>query len=467
MDVLKREKDESVYYHPTARGIGADAAKKFDNINYYIDNISSLKPRAPDADLPILVEDEFKVLQRYINQSSKYASWSLPIHNTDVIVGNYAKDVLTKEQVEYWNEFKADLMKSRDDIGDIERLFYKGFVQNAIGLNPFTALKHISTLVLANNVIPQKYIISSLGEFPKAGVDIVKNFDILSGDVKSWNPVMTRMMASDYGLLRVTGNAAELRSIIDGDGKVRIKTPKGEVTISGKDTLTMMKSVETATDAVVWRSAEKYVADAFPHLKDQEHFDKVEQLFMDAINDSQPSFDQANRSLLSKRKGTINRAFTIFSGQLTAQYNAFARRSILSLNDPSPKNNLLTAKAFANVFIANAAIVATIDVLRQQALGKKKEDITDDFMHDFIREQAAGVPFIGRIFQEILDKKQKGYWAEDVTAPVLGPIHDLTKAGSEALKENPEKALKAMKDFTEKAVGFPSIVDKTITKAVE
>jgi hypothetical protein len=136
------------------------------------------------------------------------------------------------------------------------------------------------------------------------------------------------------------------------------------------------------------------------------------------------------------------------------------------INNPTPANKYMFAKSFVNAFVINALIVGTVDSFRQSALGKKP--VTDeDYWKNIMREQASGIPFYGKIIEEVMARGEKGIFAEGINYPTLQTIDLATKAVSEAIEGNGEKAMEEAIRFGSRAAGIPSTPGRILKKIAE
>lgn len=471
------------FYYPLIPFEGKDTPNNYMKKNRFIDDISSHKSRSPSGETRYYIGDIFEVMNNRITSGAKYSSFAVPIHNGEVMIEKYAKPFMQehgmKQQQEYWNKFKYHLSNPEDNIGEFEKKLTQGFVYSAIGLNPFVNLKNLASIPMASSVIRTKYLVAQAPTIAKVFAYMAKNHGMLSADKPINNPLLQEMIDhSDFANLRIHGNNTEAQELAQNGYEINVDTKvlgkDVKVRMKGSDTLKGLKNSDTAMGAGIWEAAKAQIDAEHPYLEkgSDDYWNKVDEVYTEAVTAAQSSMDEVNRSFYSKggfaeQRGTINRVLSLFAGQQFAQFNMFADRALNLINNPTPSNRNQFAKAFMNVFMVNALAIATIDTLRQQALGKPAPDVSKEYMQNIFRASYSTIPLIAPFIDLVLSKTESGIWGHDLTYPALQTINEAGKAVADGIKGNEEQAMKESLDFTTRIMGVPNFPLRVAKKIAE
>ena len=128
---------------------------------------------------------------------------------------------------------------------------------------------------------------------------------------------------------------------------------------------------------------------------------------------------------------------------------------------------VMDAKSVANIFILNTLMVGSIDSLRQQALGKPAKDKDKQWLDDMAQSGVKSMPILGGVMAAVLQKVEGKQFTGDLSLPVLEWLNKGTTGVADAIKDNPDKAIKELTDFGAYTLGVPLQPIRGIRKLAE
>ena len=461
------------FYYPLVHGDGIKSYEDYLTSNKFMDDLRSTKSRSPEKNANYLVVDAMQLMNTYINTNSKYAAYAMPLKNIDVYLkeaDSFIRDNDMLRYVEWYNKFKKEFEDpSPDKLGEIGKRLLSGFVISRLGLNPFVTLKQYSSLFIANNVIPYKYIISSLDVLGKNAGGVIKSF--VPGLKVEFDDVMNEMLEHSATARRrlnagqnyfdelVKSGIKDYETVVFGKN---IKVPFSKMTQN-------ISAADRAVSSVYWVAAKKQVeSETSLSIGSKEYWNAVNDIYLEAVVQSQSSIDDVNRAHITKDANILVKGLTLFSGQAFSNYNSFMGSVIEHANNPNSSNKMRVARSIMNVYVYNALMVAAIDSLKYAQNGDDEDKLKKKAMRSMISNSYQNLPILAPIIDEVWTKIDNPRLSRDINYPVLQVINDGASLIGNLANEKYERAVIEGIKFGAEGIGIPmypfDAANKIITK---
>lgn len=455
-------------YFPIVHGEGQDAIKTFMKSNSFVNDISSHKSRSPSSSEVYYAGGALATMEAYVDDNAQYIGFAMPVRNMNLFMKKneeFFKDKKMQKYVEWWNFTRENIFNPTQSIlGSIEQQLLEAFVISRLGLNPFVFLKQFTSIPLASTVIPAKYIKASMGEFFGTLKDEFRNYDTFSewmGRDKQMIATLEEMKTySPYALSRLTHGVNEMEKHILAHENTFTKYFEK---VTGKkiqmdDFMKWIRSADAATGAMMWSASKKMVtADMGLVEGTDEYWRAVDDLYTEAVIESQSSIDEINRPMFPKEGTLFAKSLSLFAGQTFSNFNAMASRFIEYANDPSAKNKMKFYQSFMNVIVVNALMVAAVDTLRSGAIGvdSPDKDEMDIFGEKFTRAMYQNIPIIAPVVDAVVSKYENPVFGRDFGYPIFEVVNDGAAVIANGMRGKEDKAIREMVYFGAGLTGLP------------
>lgn len=356
------------------RALTSEYAPIYTNQNYVghetgmmdatVEGVGALKSRQYSKN-PTYNVSAFDAFNRHVDAAARFVGYAIPIRNMQTLMNWRGKNTSMRDEIshkwldsgtKYIDDLMTDLQQTK--IND------KGFIDNEVGK---LLSNYVSGVFGANPGIVFKQFMSYPQFASQMGWDTMPN-------PKKFTKVDTALIDKytpelAYRLLGyATPEAAAMRQNKNG-----ITETKVGGFILGGGAITAMDGF---TVARAWPWAENYVTKHFPNLEKgtQEEinagkspfYQKVAEVFNDAVNTTQPMYDTMHRAKIMQSGGGLQRAFTMFKTVPLQQYNTL-RRAFGELqeakNGGSQEQKKAAARTAANAVTATLASAAGLELV--------------------------------------------------------------------------------------------------------
>jgi hypothetical protein len=491
MEGFDLEKIEN--YFPMFHGEHNPDINKSKNI---IEDMRNLRLRTSNG-LAVRLEDPFKVLSGVEMSNASYIAYAIPIHNATKMIDSLNKNRLDEDdEGDYIGQLKGVIARIQDnsllystqgdkDAGKLMSKLQGNFSVALLAYNPGVIFKQQLSLITARASINEKYIRKSganLGIVSLINpVDLFKRLTLKGSstmlpvewkqitDNRIYQILMKHPMYRDRfnGMVsRETGEAVMGRRIHDDlitipgmkgkDGKpVQISKSRLMMGITMMDSLTIMRlyaSVELETKD---RMGE---ADFKNLTAEQIELHNVNRL-QEIIDETQPTFDQTNRSGLAANTDPRIRVLTMFSSA-TQKIGQQMLDSMIEYNQNPTKANLkkLTIRMYESAILTGAGI-ASINILWAMMKGGWDDDdydsIGETYALEMLKSSIGSIHGVGSALNIITSQLDSKPYSVDIQDPVIGMIQEGAEATANLTKGNFLKAIKGYTNVTAKGVGIP------------
>jgi hypothetical protein len=457
------------FYYPLIHGTGISSYEDYLKQNKFVDDLRSAKARSPQVHANYLVVDALQLMNNYVDANTKYASYATPLKNIDVYLKNsdefFKKNDMMK-YVNWYNKFKKEFEDpSPDKMGEIGKRIMSGFVISRLGLNPFVTLKQYSSIFVSNNVIPSKYIVSSLDELAKNAGGVIKSF--IPGKTIPFDKTMKEMLEHSATARRrlnagqnyfdelVKSGIKDYETVVFGKN---IKVPFSKMTNN-------IAAADRAVSALYWVAAKKQVsAETNFTTGSREYWNSVNDIYSKAVIESQSSMDDVNRPHMTKDANILVKGLTLFSGQSFSNFNSFIGNVIEHANNPSKDNKMKVARSIMNIYVYNALMVAAVDSLKYAQNGDDEDKLKKKAFRSLISNSYQNIPIVAPIVDEIWSKVENPRFAREINYPVLQVINDGASLIGNLSNEKFDKAVTDGIKFGAEGIGLPAYPIESVQK---
>lgn len=300
-------KSELGVYDATAEGVGNLKSRQFSKNPSY--NIGA-----------------FDAFERHVEQTARFVGMAIPARNWQTLLNwrereNSMADIITHDWGDESLKYIQDLVQTlqggtastRDSVSMGAEKVFSNYIGAVFGANPSIVFKQLGSIPLAG-----------------AWLDF-KNFPS-PGQVKRIDRSLIEKYTQELDWRTLGYSTPETKQLKENPNWTQ--TNKFTNFIFGGGAITAMDGWAAS---VLWPWAENKVRDEFPELEtgSQEQIDsgsspfyqKVAEVFNEAVARSQSTSDEMHRGTLRKSKNPVTRAFTMFKSDSSQTYNALRQRA--------------------------------------------------------------------------------------------------------------------------------------------
>lgn len=300
-------KSELGVYDATAEGVGNLKSRQFSKNPSY--NIGA-----------------FDAFERHVEQTARFVGMAIPARNWQTLLNwrereNSMADIITHDWGDESLKYIQDLVQTlqggaastRDSVSMGAEKVFSNYIGAVFGANPSIVFKQLGSIPLAG-----------------AWLDF-KNFPS-PGQVKRIDRSLIEKYTQELDWRTLGYSTPETKQLKENPNWTQ--TNKFTNFIFGGGAITAMDGWAAS---VLWPWAENKVRAEFPELEtgSQEQIDsgsspfyqKVAEVFNEAVARSQSTSDEMHQSALRKSKNPVTRAFTMFKSDSSQTYNALRQRA--------------------------------------------------------------------------------------------------------------------------------------------
>ena len=300
-------KSELGVYDATAEGVGNLKSRQFSKNPSY--NIGA-----------------FDAFERHVEQTARFVGMAIPARNWQTLLNwrereNSMADIITHDWGDESLKYIQDLVQTlqggaastRDSVSMGAEKVFSNYIGAVFGANPSIVFKQLGSIPLAG-----------------AWLDF-KNFPS-PGQVKRIDRSLIEKYTQELDWRTLGYSTPETKQLKENPNWTQ--TNKFTNFIFGGGAITAMDGWAAS---VLWPWAENKVRAEFPELEtgSQEQIDsgsspfyqKVAEVFNEAVARSQSTSDEMHRGTLRKSKNPVTRAFTMFKSDSSQTYNALRQRA--------------------------------------------------------------------------------------------------------------------------------------------
>lgn len=461
-------------------------------------------------DEALRIGDAIRVLTHAKNSGALYSSYALPISNVRKLVKSLQSEYIGEQEAEYFDAIEGT-MKIIEDSSSLyssqgAEKFEKtinnmtsNFAVSVLAMNIGVMIKQPISYLTAMEVIDKKFLkMAGWGVGGIVGIsvkDVIKSLEytgVKAGETMlpfEWNldkknPIYMEMvkhspkMRARFGGLvsKEAGEALMNREI--GSDKIKMPWKKKDgtnVKISKARTMEGIKIFDSATIMSIWKAAKfeaaEYYTELNPNAKEgtqeyNEYWEHIEGRVNEIVNQSQPTYDAANASGLSKMKSPIARVFSMFSSARQKVAMLLIDGAVKYVNNPSPENKAKLFKRILNVGVTTSMTLALIDMLKMATFYGMDDDEIESFItYSIINNNMSYFYGIGNLTALVTSQMDDKPWHKNMQHPFEVAVQETSQALSHLFKGNVDKAFNKSLDVTLKTLGLPTAA-KTYSKAV-
>lgn len=468
-------------YYPMITGRGKDSVRTFLKQNNFVNDIASQKARSATLDTVYYAGNAFQRMESYVQDNAQYAAYALPLMNMKRFLANNEAYLIQngmKDYIEWFNKTERHMFEGDpNELGKVGSMLLNGFVVSRLGLNPFVDLKQFTSVPLATTAIPSKYILKAQKALFGTLVAQMKNYDIFTdwmGKDKQMVAILEEMKNHNpYAFSRIVGGTNEVQKAIQEGWfrKTKLRFAGREIEISNQDFLKNIKTLDNATGAMIWQAAKTMVeTETSLTPGSQEYWDKVNDLYMKAVTESQSSIDDWNRPYFPKSGTILSRSLSLFAGQSFAAFNGFLNRMIDYRYNPTPATRAKFYKSFMNIFVINSLMVAAVDTLRWSLLSPDADDPEKEkeiFDTSLFRAMYQNLPILSPIIDAAYNSYQDPVFGRELSYPIFEIINNGADLVANAAKGKEDKAIEEAVYFGAGTIGLPLTPIRAAKKAFE
>ena len=388
------------------------------------ENMSLLQART-GAEIPLVIEDVFDVIDSQLRQVSEYKGFAVPLRNAKLVFGN--ADVKNTLDVAFDGRMKApidDLIKNLDGgtyIDDANQKFIGKLISNtqmaALGFNPKVWFNQLASLPNAMAEIEPKYI-------AKAFTQQAPTVDFMS----KYSPVLW-----ERALGMVSRETAETLS-------KGTKLAEWSVVPIQKFDMEVMKKLWSAVD---FKLKDAIDAGQFKYTYGSDEFyEAVARETERIIYRTQPNYNSMFRSQAGRQRDVIGRTMTLFSTQRNKNYNMLTDAFIDYQATGSVKS---MAKTIPSVLAASVTIAA-LNTAQKKIRGRETS-----FVKDTIGSFASNVYLMGQVYAKLFE----GYDIDNIAESGINDLFDAMETVADPDKTFGEKMFKLTDSVAKLFVGLP------------
>lgn len=468
-------------YYPMITGRGKDSVRTFLKQNNFVNDIASQKARSATVDTVYYAGNAFQRMESYVQDNAQYAAYALPLMNMKRFLANNEAYLIQngmKDYIEWFNKTERHMFEGDpNELGKVGSMLLNGFVVSRLGLNPFVDLKQFTSVPLATTAIPSKYILKAQKALFGTLIGQMKNYDIFTdwmGKDKQMVAILEEMKNHNpYAFSRIVGGTNEVQKAIQEGWfrKTKLRFAGREIEISNQDFLKNIKTLDNATGAMIWQAAKTMVeTETSLTPGSQDYWDKVNDLYMKAVTESQSSIDDWNRPYFPKSGTILSRSLSLFAGQSFAAFNGFLNRMIDYRYNPTPATRAKFYKSFMNIFVINSLMVAAVDTLRWSLLSPDADDPEKEkeiFDTSLFRAMYQNLPILSPIIDAAYNSYQDPVFGRELSYPIFEIINNGADLVANAAKGKEDKAIEEAVYFGAGTIGLPLTPIRAAKKAFE
>ena len=393
--------------------------------NATIEGMGMLKDRKTKASNPILLEDITRVLERQIDNVSRYYGLAIPVRNMNKVLnvsyvdsGKSVKRSITnqfgKAGMDYITKMMSDIQgggRSPNSLFDVVKGKFAGSV---LMLNLSVTMKQTASYPTAAAVLGWKPLAKALAKGGK------ENTVISAAD---------RSLIDKYTPLlwyRNQGNSTSELGDITNKSTLESKVPW---------LLGWIQKADSATVGRLWYAAEYYVDDHYSSLEkgSDTYYQRVAEAFNRAVEETQPNYTTMQRPDVLRSDNALVRSMTMFMTQRLQNanilYDSFANlraKAAVHKQQGTARSQLdlrSARKEFANAVssqIVSAAVISLMTLFSKALLRKmdpyRDEDgmlteesigsqVIDDFLSTIAGSFLGGSELFDLIYNSLYRKK--------------------------------------------------------------
>lgn len=468
-------------YYPMITGRGKDSVRTFLKQNNFVNDIASQKARSATVDTVYYAGNAFQRMESYVQDNAQYAAYALPLMNMKRFLANNEAYLIQngmKDYIEWFNKTERHMFEGDpNELGKVGSMLLNGFVVSRLGLNPFVDLKQFTSVPLATTAIPSKYILKAQKALFGTLIGQMKNYDIFTdwmGKDKQMVAILEEMKNHNpYAFSRIVGGTNEVQKAIQEGWfrKTKLRFAGREIEISNQDFLKNIKTLDNATGAMIWQAAKTMVeTETSLTPGSQDYWDKVNDLYIKAVTESQSSIDDWNRPYFPKSGTILSRSLSLFAGQSFAAFNGFLNRMIDYRYNPTPATRAKFYKSFMNIFVINSLMVAAVDTLRWSLLSPDADDPEKEkeiFDTSLFRAMYQNLPILSPIIDAAYNSYQDPVFGRELSYPIFEIINNGADLVANAAKGKEDKAIEEAVYFGAGTIGLPLTPIRAAKKAFE
>ena len=456
---LSKENDRSMdlFGRLTAAISGSDKAKI----------LGSLKERKATGNAPVKLIDPLVAVKSYqhtVSNAIGYAKFGAKLDGFSAENGRAIQENYGKNWASTLSDYRDTFAGDSQALGRGDRIVSTLLslrAQSILGYNPFVALKQTGSAWSA----------AATGMIGKGkGLKMVKDtLAFVTTKTDEREAIVAEMLEnspfykqrSESGKINIdigdlADNLSEGQSVTDiprrvldkmGLGDLVDKIGKAKEGTALKDGMEMIKRMDEATMAAVWKQTKDHLFGS-DGPKTPEDWAELNRVFTDVSIDSQPTYSMGSRTLNQMKRNISAKMFTQFSSQ-TAKNFGIAYRGTLELANSSrtPEDFAAWGEAVIPLLIQNAQIAAitllgqqTTSVVRENVFGgdenrrsrmeKKFDTVTQRFLVEYLNGAVGQVPGSGPILKQITSGVV-GAPVYDLGAPILSELGALSSGLSD------------------------------------
>lgn len=459
-----------------------------------VEDIRQAKHRIGGAK-QLAVGDVYQKMQSYINATSHYSSFALPVRNARMLLFEMQKQGLFDGGNEIFYNRINEYLSDNEDLSQLNKFttsakvfnrimgkFYVGVLGWNLWVAPKQTVSYLSTIAMLGDRKYGKYIIDTVNLAP----EILKQFNV--GSIK--NPVFNEMMEKNplakirfYGLMNQelgellhSGTFGDFYTNIMGGFGGQIESSARK---AGKwyvrNAMNLIRTFDTGVVFGQWKASKQYVTEktGLTESDGDPYWQEVISLHNQLIRETQSTYDMANRAAISRREDPVVRSLNMFASQPIKNFNLMAKGLVdYYLTDDPAKKALakkFAAKSMLNVIVFQSVLLALLDTTRDALLGYDDEDEKlQSAIGRSISYSFGNLPFGGVYSTQIGNLIAQ---SDNFTNPTTSPLHDLINIGGEAIEnlgdgEFEQLAEKLLLDGS-KYAGIPIRPFKDINTVIE
>ena len=483
------------------------------------DFLGSRYSKKGNENSPIRISDTYQIVNSYIDATSNYIGYNLPIQNAKKVISGLQKELQKNPNRKDYKEVKG-LLQALE--GNVNRLTDSSNLYSDQGQSAFTKrvnkiLANFSQSVLALNIpVMFKQPISYLAAQELIDVQYLKDAGWGVGMIAGINPkevfqqLKRKKMGEGASIFpakwemdinnptyaailmyspiikeRFAGAISKELGELLGDARLndaRIKLlfgkqikklmgKEGDIEIDKNAMMAGIKAFDIATVVSIWKAVELEAQDKNgPYAnKDgtlmvsksrnkQEYYEHIAMRTEEIVKGSQPTFDLNNRTALASNNNPFARMLTMF-GSARSKLAMLLIESVVDYNnEPTKKNGQLLLKRFVNISILSAGAIVAVDLLKQFTLGSGFDD--DDEILPFaggkmLSTVTGNFYGVGLISDYIASNLDDAPWRKNLQLPVTALAEDVLDGVVSLTKGDVGKATTKILESSFKATGTP------------
>ena len=437
------------------KAMGGHYAPIFTNANYTksefgkfdgtAEGAGNLKERVKSKN-PSYNISALEAFERNMDRTATYVGMAIPVRNWNTLMNwrtsnsSFADEITHswgKGRLDYIQDLITDLQnpmgEQQDMVTEMSGKLLSNYISSVFGFNPSIVVKQLGSIPMASAYLDWKH-------FPKGAIGPGKIDRELIGRYTQeleWRTMGYSMPETKQ--LKDTPNWSQKNKVVG--------------LVFGGDAITAMDGWAAS---VLWPWAENKVRAEFPGLEvgdaamiesgQSPFYQKVAELFNDAVSRSQSVSDQMHQGRLRKSKHAAAKAVTMFRSDSAQSYNVLRQRlGELDYYRRQGEGGKVMAEAMkktvgaaATAVLINSIWGTAVDLLVRALKGKLDEEdkeplqIAEDFFWGVI-DSYAGMVITGDILAETVGNWFTGEMRFDQEAPGVEQFNDILQAADKII----------------------------------